>query len=157
MSAQPGAVADEVAEDHVLVGERIGQAEERDVLANRIVPGHLALIDEDGHRGRGESLGARSDGEKRLRRDGFLRVHVADAVALEIDHLAVADDADRDAGDAPSFERVLHDGVDGAWVEIAGAGERRREQVKSEDGDICVALQYAHGVSHQISACQDSI
>src|SRR5262249_32956082 len=42
--AQPGAVAQQVADCHLAVGERVGQTEVRQGIAHRVVPPHPAVV-----------------------------------------------------------------------------------------------------------------
>src|SRR5207249_4657977 len=96
--AEPGAMRHQIAKGHVRVGQRICEAEELDVLANGIIPGHLALVNQHRHRRCGERLRRRADGEDGIRGHWLACVQVSDAESLEVDHSAVVNNCYRCTG-----------------------------------------------------------
>jgi hypothetical protein len=56
MGADAGPVRGQVPERHEGVGRRIGQVKARQMLADRVVPGELPFVYQDGGQRRGECL-----------------------------------------------------------------------------------------------------
>src|SRR5262249_1460793 len=104
---------------------------------DRIVPVHLAFIDEHRHGGGGERLGAGSDGEQRIGGDRLFFAPFLHAEALEVDDLVILDDGDGGARDLPGFEGVGHDGVNDLGVDrLCGGWECSPEATTKEREEI---------------------
>ena len=66
------------------------------VFADRIIPIHLAFIDEHRHRRRRERLRARGQWKYGVGSHSVGFAHLLDAVTFEINHFVVANNADAD-------------------------------------------------------------
>src|SRR5205085_12327402 len=135
--AQPeaAAVRHQVAHRELARHVRVVQRETRQELGDRIVPGELALVGEDGQGRGGERLGVGGDLEQRV------RVHVsrvapgAYAVALREQHAAVPDDGDGGAGRAQRLESPGDVGVEIPLTELALDRARRERQGRGDETD----------------------
>src|SRR5262245_45472314 len=127
-------MTEQIAQGDVSIGQRVGQAKPRQVLAYRIVPGDLSFIDEQSQRGCGKSLGQRSDGENRIRRDRIVLAEATNPVSLEVDHLAVADDDESQAGSLVGLQGLTRYRVGRSNIKRRGSLKRgRAEKDKEKD------------------------
>ena len=108
-----------------------------------IVPGELAVLDEQSQGGGGEGLGVGCDGEERIRVDGCGRALPLHPVALGQHHPAVLDHGHGDAGDLELPSRALDVRFDGGERNRArggcGAGGVGRHHQGQGEGDAAGA------------------
>ena len=108
-----------------------GKFEIRQVLINRIVPGHLALVHQHSDQSRCERLGGRSDGEERVLIHGQLALDVAQPEAALQHDLAIGDDGEREAGNA----ELLALAIDGLGEPFHSRFESGRPRSGACEGD----------------------
>jgi hypothetical protein len=134
VAGQAGAMCHHVAWGDRLSRDRVAHPEAGQIGSYRLVPLQLAFLDQRPHHERGKRLRARRDGEERPGRDRQILLDVAMSKSLGVDHLALLDDGDRQAGDLEVLDRLLDDRVeaverlshDGDRIGRAAARELRR-------------------------------
>ncbi len=111
-AGQPRTVAEGVPDCHVLGQVRVWQAEPGQVGRHRLVPPHLALVDEhrDGHRR--QRLGRRHHTEQCLRVDRAGLAEAAHPEALLVHRGTVLDHDNRQPGDLPVLPPLGDEGVE---------------------------------------------
>jgi len=92
--------------------DRVAHPEAGQIGPHGCVPLQLALLDEGPHHECVKRLGARADSEECPGRDWQVLLDVALAKALGVDHVAVLDDGDRQAGDLEVLDRLVDDRVE---------------------------------------------
>uniref|UniRef100_A0A0N4ZWA5 Nitrite reductase n=1 Tax=Parastrongyloides trichosuri TaxID=131310 RepID=A0A0N4ZWA5_PARTI len=140
--AEAGAVAQGIAHGDALADHRVRQGEAGQIGLDRLVPLHLALVDQDGQAGGGDVLGVRRDGEQGVLIDRLGLALAAHAVTLGQHRLAVADQGQRHGGLLrPGGHAALHPGVGGGGDLLVGAcigaglGPAGRRQGRARGGD----------------------
>ena len=112
MAGKARDVHDEVPDGQALPGALVVQLEPGDVVADRLVPFDLALVDELAEGEDREGLGGGADGEDGIRRDRELLLDVLEAEAPGVGDLVVLDDDHADAGDLEGLEPLFGDLVE---------------------------------------------
>ncbi len=124
MAADAGTVSEQIAQRDVGIGEGIRKVEKRDMLADEIVPRHLAVMN---HHSDGEACeGLRTTGhrEQRIRTDGTRSAKFLDTVTLQIDDALTLHNRNRHARDVPLPERLLDQGVHSLGLRGLGLSQR---------------------------------
>ncbi len=138
---QADAVAEDLAHGDLLRALQVAQGEGGQLVGDRAVPGHRALVHQQRAQRAGEGLGQRGDTEDGVGSDRVAALAVDHAVAADGDDLAVLDDRHRHAGDARLLDDTFGQDFDLARLgaEIAsgrrtgGRGQGRGEQEQARE------------------------
>lgn len=111
MARQAGPLAQQVAQADALVGQRVGEAEVGQMLADRVVKRQLAIVGQHGDKRRGKGFGTGCEWKNRVGGDGFGLAQLADTVAFEIHRMLAVDDNDGRPRHIPIGQGGLDDRV----------------------------------------------
>src|SRR5205823_4523496 len=89
-----------------------------------------------------ELLADRRQWENSVRRGGRLEFEVGEAIARRLDELAVADNGQRQAGDAPVLHLDLDEIIDLVGADAAAASQQRNESEKEYADEIHGVLSW---------------